>query len=137
VALIAVDVVEVGGTDQGNAIRRILERCIYADQGVLLPSMGDRGSAETFFIVASTDTLGSKVIARRIDKELQNFDASSRLKPVVSSTALFALPDQSKEVQTSKITARIEQLVQAHLLRGSEGLPEGSPPAPGSQSAYE
>jgi PAS domain S-box-containing protein len=121
VILIAVDIVAIRTVVQADIlpeIRRVLERCIHAGQDVLLPSMNDAEPVETFFIVACTDPSGFEVIASRIGRELQSFDNDSRLKPIVSSTALPVLPGRSGKEQ---ITTRIEYLVQAHLL-GKEGL---------------
>lgn len=83
--------------------------------------MSDAEPVETFFIVACTDARGSAVIASRIDRELQDFDSASKLKPVISSTTLLVVPGQSREEQIGELTARIERLVQAHLL-GKETL---------------
>ena len=124
VTLIAVDVAAVEGAVQADIlleVRRVLERCIHAGQDLLLPSMSDAEPVETFFIVACTDARGSAVIASRIDRALQDFDRASRLKPVISSTTLPVVPGQSREEQIGELTARIEQLVQAHLL-GKETL---------------
>jgi pyruvate-formate lyase-activating enzyme len=70
---------------------------------------------ETFFIVAFTDPGGFEVIASRIGRELQNFDNASKL-PIISSTTLLIVPGQTREEQIGEVTARIERLVQAHLL---------------------
>lgn len=117
VTLIAVDMVAVEETVQADIlreIRRLLERCIHPAQDVLLPSMSD--VVKTFFIVACADPNGFKVIASRIGRELQNFDNASKLKPVISSTTLLVAPGQSREEQIGEVTARIEQLVQSHVL---------------------
>jgi PAS domain S-box-containing protein len=118
VTLIAVDVAAVEGAAQADVrpeIRKVLERCIQAGQDVLLPSMRDADAVKTFFIVACTDANGFKVIASRIGRELQNFDNISKLKPVISSTTLPMPPGRSREEQTAEVTARIGQLVEAHL----------------------
>jgi PAS domain S-box-containing protein len=119
VTLIAVDVAAVEGAVQEDILqelRRVLERCINPDEDVLLPSMNDAESAETFFIVACTGFSGFEVIASRIAQELRTFDHDSKLKPVISSTTLLVEPGQSREAQIGEVTARIERLVQAHLL---------------------
>jgi len=119
VTLIAVDVAAVEVVVQADILletRKVLERCIRPGQDVLLPSMSDAEPVETFFIVAGTDAKGFEVIASRIVRELQNFDSASRLKPVISSMTLLVAPGQSGEVQISEVAARVEQLVQAHLL---------------------
>ncbi len=123
VTLIAVDIVAVEGTVPANIlpeIRRILERCIHPAQDLLLPSASDPEPVDTFFIVACTDPSGFEVIAKRIARELQNFDKASKLKSVISSTTLPA-PGPAGEEQIAAVTARIEQLVHAHLL-GKEKL---------------
>jgi PAS domain S-box-containing protein len=120
VTFIAVDVVPIEGAVQAGIlaeIRKILERCIHPGQDVLLPSMSGAGPAEAFFIVACADASGFEVIARRISRELRNFDSASKLKPVISSTTLPVAPGPSREGQIVDITARIERLVQAHLHR--------------------
>jgi PAS domain S-box-containing protein len=124
ITLIAVDVVAVEGAVQADVlleIRRVLERCIHPGQDVLLPSMSSAGSVGTFFIVACTNPTGFDVIANRISRQLQNFDSASKLKPVISSTTLLVVPGRSREEQIGEIAARIERLVQVHLL-GQERL---------------
>jgi PAS domain S-box-containing protein len=119
VILIAVDVVAIEKAAQVDVlpeIRSVLERCIHAGQDVLLPSMSDAESVETFFIVACTGPSGFEVIASRIGRELEIFDNSSRLKPVISSTALLVRPGHSWKEQMCEVTAEIERVVQAHLL---------------------
>jgi hypothetical protein len=124
VTFIAVDVAAVEGAVQADIlleIRQVLERCIRPGQDVLLPSMSDAEPVETFFIVACTDAKGFEVIASRIVRELLNFDSASKLKPVISSTTVLLAPGQFGEEQIDNVAARVEQLVQAHLL-GKERL---------------
>jgi len=124
VTLIAVDVAAVEGAVQADIqleIRRVLERCIRPGQDVLLPSMSDTEPVETFFMVASTDTKGFEIIASRIVRELQTFDSASKLMPVISATTMLVAPGRPGEEQRGEIAARLEQLVQAHLL-GKERL---------------
>jgi len=47
---------------------------------------------------------------------LQNFDKASQLHPVISSTMLPVPRGQSREEQIRELIARIESLVQEHLL---------------------
>jgi len=125
VTLIAVDIVAVEGTVPAEIlpeIRRILERCIHPAQDVLLPSTSDPEPVETLFIVACTGPSGFDVIARRISRELENFDKAAKLRPVISSTTLQVAPSPSREEEIADVTARLEQLVHAHLL-GKE-IPE-------------
>jgi len=124
VTLIAVDVVAVEGGVQEDIlpeIRKVLARCIHPGQDVLLPSMSNAESVDTFFIVACTGTRGFDVIASRIGRELQIFDHAAKLKPVISSTTLVVPPGRSREEQIGEVTVEIQRLVQAHLL-GEERL---------------
>jgi signal transduction histidine kinase len=119
VTLMAVDVVEVEGAIQADLLtemRKVLERCIRPGQDVLLPAMSDTEPVDSFFIVASAGDSGSSVIASRVSRELQNFDRTSKLKPAISSTTLHLLPGESGEEHFDEIAARIERLIQAHLL---------------------
>jgi PAS domain S-box-containing protein len=119
VTLIAVDVVWVGGAVQADIvreIRKILERCIHLGEDMILPPLSDAEPVETFFIIACTDVNGFSVIAKRISRELQNFDNTSRLKPVISSTTLLVAPDQSRDEQIGGVMETIEGLIRKHLM---------------------
>jgi PAS domain S-box-containing protein len=118
VTVIAVDLLAVPiQTDIVPDVRKVLERCVLPAQDVLLPLMSGADPAITFFIVACTDVNGSNVIASRIRRELQIFDGASKLKPVISSTTLaVASSRQSREEKIGELMARIEDVVQAHLL---------------------
>jgi PAS domain S-box-containing protein len=124
VTLIAVDVAQVEGAVQADIlleVGKVLERCIRPEQDVLLPSMSDAEPVKTFFVIACTDAKGFEVIASRMARELRKFDSASKLKPVISSTTLLLAPGQFGEEQIGDIAARVDQLVQAHLL-GKERL---------------
>ena len=119
VTLITVDVVAVEGGVQADIlreIRQILKRCIHPGQDVLLPSTSDEYSVVTFFIVACTDAKGFKLIENRILRDLQNFDNATQLHPVISSTTVPLARCRSREKQIREVIARIENLVQEHLL---------------------
>jgi PAS domain S-box-containing protein len=119
VTLIAVDVVEVNGGVQADILREIrqtLERCIHADQDVLLPTTGDEGPIVTFFIVACTDPKGSSLITSRILRDLRTFDKASQLNPKLSSTTILVARGQLPEEQIHEVAARIESSIQEHLL---------------------
>jgi hypothetical protein len=83
---------------------------------VLLPSTSDEYSVVTFFIVACTDAKGFKLIENRILRDLQNFDNATQLHPVISSTTVPLARCRSREKQIREVIARIENLVQEHLL---------------------
>jgi len=48
----------------------LLHRCILPDKDVLLPSMGQTGMGENFFILAAADDTGAEVLAKRIREQL-------------------------------------------------------------------
>jgi PAS domain S-box-containing protein len=119
VTLIAVDVATAEGVSQAALpaeMSKILMRCIRPAQDVLLPMMSDSEQTYTFFIVACTGNSGFLLISSRIGRELQNFDGTSKLKPAISSTVLLFLPGRSRQEQIDEVTARIERLIQAHLI---------------------
>jgi PAS domain S-box-containing protein len=119
VTLIAVDVDWVEGALQADIvpeIRKILERCIHPGEDMLLPPLSDTERVETFFMIACTDANGFSVIAKRISRELQNFDNTSRLKPVISSTTLLVAPDQSRDEQIGGVMETIDGLIREHLM---------------------
>jgi PAS domain S-box-containing protein len=116
--LITVDVVsleEVAQTDIVPEIRRVLERCIHPGQDVLLPSMCDAKSVESFFIVAWADASGFAVIAKRIARELHNFDNVSKLNPVISAATLVVAQGHHREEQAREIMVSVERLIREHL----------------------
>jgi hypothetical protein len=120
VTLISVDVVAVEEAIQEDIvpeIRGVLERCIHSGKDMLLPSMSDKEPMGTFFIVACTDSLGFKVIATRIGRELQTFDHAAKLNPVISSTTLLVPPGRPRKEQIDEVAAGIDQLIQTRLSR--------------------
>ena len=124
VSLIAVDVVGVETTDQESIqpeIRKILTRCIHAGHDVLLPSIGDKEPAVSFFIVACTDPRGFAIIAARIVSGLRNLDCISKITPVISSTTLLITSGRSRGKQIGEVTALMERSIHAHL-SGKERL---------------
>jgi PAS domain S-box-containing protein len=118
VTLIAVDVDSIEGAVQADLapeVWKVLKRCIHPGQDILLPELCNAESTGTFFIVACADIKGFAVIAKRIGRELQNFDNVSRLSPVISSTTLLVVSGQPREEQIREIIARIEGLIRDHL----------------------
>jgi signal transduction histidine kinase len=118
VTFIAVDIAAVESTGQAEIlpeIRGILERSIHTGLDILLPEMNEAEPGETFFIVACTGANGSAAIKERIRRELLHFDDASRLKPVISSTALAVARGLSREEQIAELAAQIKVLIQEHL----------------------
>src|ERR1019366_5344991 len=49
----------------------ILRRSVYLDKDLVLPPMGTSGTAETFFVVVSTDMPQSGIMTARIREQLE------------------------------------------------------------------
>jgi PAS domain S-box-containing protein len=119
VTLLSIDVPTSDGIMQAQdltGIRKVLEHCTLAGQDLLLPSMTDAETVETFFIIACADTSRADAMTRCLHGELDN----SRLKPVISVTTLqLSANDQRWEERIAEITTRIDKLIQVHLLKRS------------------
>jgi hypothetical protein len=61
-------------SDHAHEVRDLLQHCLQSDTDVLLPKMGASGSVEMFFIVASADDAGGKVLIKRILEQWQSYD---------------------------------------------------------------
>jgi hypothetical protein len=120
ITLLSIDVPDIDAAIQAQdltGIRTVLERSILDGQGLLLPSVADAETAETFFIIACADTSGAEAITSRLRRELDNFYHSPRLKPAISVTTLkLSANGQRPEEQIAEVVTRIDKLIQAHLL---------------------
>ena len=67
-------------------MRELLQRCLHADEDVLLPKMGSSGRAELFFIVAATNRAGGELLARRIQRQFDNRDPALKTGLVLSTS---------------------------------------------------
>ena len=95
-------------------IRKVLERCIFLGQDLLLPPMTDAEATETFFIIACADRSGAEAMAKRLRGGLE----SSKTQPSISLTTLeLPADDQPLEIRISEVTAQIDKLIQAHLVQ--------------------
>ncbi|HTB66641.1 MAG TPA: ATP-binding protein [Steroidobacteraceae bacterium] len=72
--------------EHSHGMRELLQRCLHADQDVLLPTMGPSGRAELFFIVAATNLAGGESLARRIQRQFDNRDPALRVGLVLSTS---------------------------------------------------
>jgi hypothetical protein len=118
VMLMAVDVMvadQMMTPDIATEVRAVLTRCIHAGQDLLLPSMSEGDTGDTFFIVAGADRRGSEIIAARIARELGRFDTTSKLNAVLSSTRVPVDDQGSPDQRRARVAARVKQLIQAHL----------------------
>jgi PAS domain S-box-containing protein len=116
VALISIDLPTIDGSGEAQGlagIRKALESCILADRDLLLPSMTDAGTGETFFIVACTEANGAEAMTGRLRKLLE----SLKLNPVIAATLLqISSNDRSWEERIAQLTNRIDSIVQTRLL---------------------
>jgi sigma-B regulation protein RsbU (phosphoserine phosphatase) len=99
----------------------ILSRCVYLDKDLVLPVMGNSGTAETFFVVASTDLQHAGIMVARIRDQIEagaDLKASGVLKvsaaalPRPSAEGSQAL-EQLVQALADSITANIEQVLSA------------------------
>ncbi len=100
-------------------LRRALERCVIADQGLLLPPLTDTQAEteEVFFIVAYSRAGDAEAITKRVRIELELFYQSSERKPGVTAVAIPLSPNDGPwEKRKAETMARIEQLIQSHVL---------------------
>jgi len=103
-------------TEQSHAIRSLVQQCLHSGLDVLLPKMGSAGAVELFFIVAATDGIGGKAIAKRIQSQ---FDGSElvHLAGLTTSTSCRSLEAKSRTASEStqdnleKMTAQIQELM--------------------------
>jgi signal transduction histidine kinase len=72
--------------EHSHGVRELLQRCLHADQDVLLPKMGSSGHAELFFIVAGTDLTGGESLAKRIERQFDNRDPALKIGLVLSTS---------------------------------------------------
>jgi hypothetical protein len=77
---------EEARAEHSHGVRDLLQRCLHADQDVLLPKMGTSGSTELFFIVAATGLAGGESLARRIQRHFDNRDPALKAGLVLSTT---------------------------------------------------
>jgi signal transduction histidine kinase len=72
--------------EHSHGVRELLQRCLHADQDVLLPKMGASGHAELFFIVAGTDLAGGESLAKRIERQFDSRDPALKIGLVLSTS---------------------------------------------------
>jgi PAS domain S-box-containing protein len=127
VTLIAVDMRALEGIvaeDLLHETRRDLARCIHPGQDVILPLMTPPGRQATIFIVACTGPNGVPVIEARMRRELQNSVNISRFQPIITSTTVYASPEQSPQERIAQIAGQIDDLIQQHLLHPDLASPQ-------------
>ena len=71
--------------EHSHGMRELLQRCLRADQDVLLPKMGSSGPVELFFMVAATDLVGGETLAERIQCQVESGDSAVNADLVIST----------------------------------------------------
>jgi hypothetical protein len=104
-----------------DGIRNVLERCIVASQDLLLPPMTEGNTPETCFVLVCMETCGPETTTTtaRVRRALD----ISELHATISVTKLqLSTTEERWAKRIAEVTARIDELVQAHLLerRGSD-----------------
>ena len=117
VTLLSIQVPTADGAIQAQdqtEIWKILERCIVAGRDLLLPSMTDKETVDTFFIVSCVDNSCAEAITHGLHKQLD----TSRWVPGISATTLqLSGESQSLEKRIAEVAARIDELIQAQSLK--------------------
>jgi signal transduction histidine kinase len=92
-----------------------LERCIYLDKDLVIPSSGTTGNSEIFFVAAATDLVRAEVMMKRIRQQLaavSGLEGAGALR--VSATAV-TLPsaehDKTLETQVQELSHRLTTMV--------------------------
>jgi signal transduction histidine kinase len=69
-----------------------LRRCVYLDKDLLLPVMGNTGTSETFFVVASTDLERAEIMMKRIREQLETSAGFKAVGVLTLSATAVLLP---------------------------------------------
>jgi signal transduction histidine kinase len=81
-----------------------LRRCVYLDKDLVLPPIGFAGTAETFFVVASTDIQRSGIMTKRIREQLQRLaEVESKASLTVTVTAIEPPPLKASQTLDEQV----------------------------------
>jgi signal transduction histidine kinase len=130
-ALVRVELTPLSSPPRGNwketwqQCLEILRRCVYLDKDLVLPPMGASGTAETFFVVASTDLEQSGVMTTRIREQLERVpDLKAKCTVTIMAAQIeissAANPEQDADKQLSVGPLNLDQQVQALAQRTTE-----------------
>ena len=106
--------------EHSQGARELLERCLQADQDVLLPKMGSSGAAELYFVVAATDAAGADLLLGSIRQKFDEREVRQKAG-LVLSTSSHAIdmprrnPRASKGAALDQVAATIQSLVNEEL----------------------
>ena len=97
--------------DVAQQALEMLRRCVYMDKDLVLPPMGATGSAENYFVVASTDVERAGILTTRIREQLEMIPGvSAKGALVITVSPLDLLPG---DVLPADSPAMLETQVQA------------------------
>ena len=109
----------------GRTRRKCLElvqRCILPDKDVLLPSMGQPGMGEFFFILAAADECGVEVLVKRIREQVARCtEVSANSVLDVSSQLLTHTPEERErplDSQVLSVAAMIANTIHLAIKKG-------------------
>ncbi|MFZ0318298.1 MAG: hybrid sensor histidine kinase/response regulator [Candidatus Sulfotelmatobacter sp.] len=101
-----------------------LRRCVYLDKDLVLPPMGTSGTAETFFVVASTDMPQAGIMTARIREQLERIsDLKNKCSLTIMATPI-ELPSavsgqsflsQSLEEQIQMLASHITGMITSRI----------------------
>jgi signal transduction histidine kinase len=89
----------------------VVRHCVYLDKDLVLPPMGNSGSAETFFIAASTDLEESGIMTARIREQVERVpDLKNRCSVAVIAAPLELTADISALPLEQQVQAVADQI---------------------------
>lgn len=98
-----------------------LRRCVHVDKDLVLPPMGVAGTAETFFVVASTDLQHSGIMTTRIREQLERTaDLKNKGRLTISATPIELLPGTAQptlEKSVQAVADRVTEMIATSLDR--------------------
>ncbi|MGH9497706.1 MAG: sensor histidine kinase [Terriglobales bacterium] len=97
-----------------------LGRCVYVDKDLVLPPMGGSTAGQTFFVVASTNVQGARIMMARIRGQLErNEELAASASLVISAVPADPIalpPDISLDQQVQAVADRVTELIMACML---------------------
>src|SRR3984893_6752142 len=119
--LVRIDLTPLSNPPRGNwketwqQCLEILRRCVYLDKDLVLPPMATSGSAETFFVVASTDLQRSGTMTTRIREQLERVTDLKSKCTLTVTTVPVEFPsgdaDATLELQVQNVASCVTQMI--------------------------
>jgi anti-sigma regulatory factor (Ser/Thr protein kinase) len=119
--LVRIELTPLSNPPRGNwkeTLRLSLEtirRCVFLDKDLVLPPMETSGTAETFFIVASTDLQRSGIMTARIREQLERVNDLKNKCTITICTAPVELPSDhvggTPEQQVQTVAECVTQMI--------------------------